>query len=107
MTFVSRNAVLSQIEPAVVMRAGDRIEKVEVKRGNVLQEIGSTVQWVYFPENALICLDAENVQGESVSGGMIGWNGAYGAFEACGSRISFSRGLVQIRGMCHRVRADH
>ena len=66
-----------------------------------------SVQWVWFPEDALICLDSENVHGESVTGGMIGWNGAYGAFEACGSRMSFTRGLVQIAGTGHRVRADH
>jgi CRP-like cAMP-binding protein len=107
MTFVCRNTVLSQIEPAILMRAGNRIEKIEVRRGSVLQESGATVQWVYFPEDALICLDSENVQGESVSGGMIGWNGVYGAFEACGSRKSFSRGLVQITGSCFKVRADH
>ena len=107
MTLVTRNSVLSQLEPAIALRAGNRIEKVEVRRGTVLQETGATVQWVWFPENALICIESENLQGESVSGGMIGWNGAYGAFEACGSRTSFSRGLVQISGMCHKVRADH
>jgi len=107
MTLVSRNSVLSQLEPSIALRAGSRIEKIELKRGSVLQETGSTVQWVWFPEDALICVESENLQGESVSGGMIGWNGAYGAFEACGSRTSFSRGLVQISGTCHRVRADH
>ena len=107
MTFVSRNSILSHMEPAVALRAGNRIEKHQVRRGTVLQEAGTTVQWVWFPEDALICLDSENVHGESVTGGMIGWNGAYCAFEACGSRTSFTRGLVQIAGSVHRVRADH
>jgi CRP-like cAMP-binding protein len=107
MTFVSRNSILAQVEPAVVLRAGGRIQKVQLRRGSVLQEVGTLVQWVWFPEDALICIASENVNGESVSGGMMGWNGTYGAFEACGSRTSFTRALVQIAGAAHKIRADH
>src|SRR3546814_4437114 len=66
--------------------------------GTVLQGTGTEVEWVWFPENALICMGSENVEGESVSEGMVGRNGAFGAFEACGSRLSYARALVQISG---------
>src|SRR3546814_1322005 len=65
------------------------------RMGTVLQGTGTEVEWVWFPENALICMGSENVEGESVSGGMVGRNGAFGAFEACGSRLSYARALVQ------------
>jgi CRP-like cAMP-binding protein len=107
MTFVSRNSILSHLEAALVLRNPGRIQNVELRRGSVLQEAGSQVQWVWFPEDALICIASENVSGESVAGGMIGWNGAYNAFEACGSRTSFTRAMVQISGQAHKVRADH
>lgn len=107
MTFTTRNSVLAKLEPSAVMRAAGRIQPMQFRRGTVLQEIGAPVQWVWFPENALICVASENLGGESVSGGMIGWNGAYGAFEACGSRMSFTRATVQIDGEGYRIRADH
>ena len=107
MTFVSRNSILSTLEPAVVLRAGGQIQRAECRRGEVLQEIGATVQWVWFPEDSLISVASEAVSGESVAGGLIGWNGAYGAFEACGSRNSFTRAVVQIAGAACKIRADH
>lgn len=107
MTFSCRNAILSKLERAVAQRAENRIQSVELRRGAVLQEAGAPVQWVWFPEDALIVVASENDGGESVAGSMIGWNGAYGAFEACGSRSSFTRASVQIAGNAHKIRADH
>jgi CRP-like cAMP-binding protein len=107
MTFVPRNSILNELEPAAALRAGDKLQRVQMRRGTVLQEIGAIVQTVWFPEDSLICVASENLNGESVSGGMIGWNGVYGALEACGSRISFTRAYIQISGFGHRIRADH
>ena len=107
MTFSPRNEILIQLEPAVALRMTSRFERMTLERGSVLQETGATVEWVWFPETTLICLAAENVEGESVSGGMVGRNGAFGAFEACGSRISYARALVQISGEAWRIRAGH
>ena len=107
MTFTPRNSILNQLEPALALRAGDKLQRVQMRRGTVLQEIGTPVQTVWFPENSLICVASENPSGESVTGGMIGWNGVYGAFEACGSRMSFTRAHVQVTGAGHRIRADH
>lgn len=107
MTFTPQNDILTQIEPALALKAGKRFELVHLSRGTVLQETGTEVEWVWFPENALICMASESVEGESVSGGMVGRNGAFGAFEACGSRLSYARALVQISGAAWRIRAAH
>lgn len=107
MTFNPQNEILAEIEPAVALKFAGRFELVELGRGEVLQETGVPVQWVWFPENALICMASESVEGESVSGGMVGRNGAFGAFEACGSRLSYSRALVQIGGEVWRIRDSH
>ena len=106
MSFAPQNGILTQIEPAVALKAGKRLEPINLERGHVLQEPGSHVEWVWFPESALICVAAENVDGESVSGGMIGREGAFGAFEACGSRLSYARAAVQIGGKVWKVRAS-
>jgi CRP-like cAMP-binding protein len=107
MTLACRNSLLAKLEPTVAMRQVGKIQRTEFRRGSTLQEIGTVVQWVWFPEDALISVASENLSGESVSGGMIGWNGVYGAFEACGSRMSFTRATVQIPGDGFRIRADH
>jgi len=98
-SYAPKNEILTQIEPAIALKVGKRLELIEIERGHVLQETGSQVEWVWFPESALICVAAENVDGESVSGGMIGREGMFGAFEACGSRLSYARAAVQIGGI--------
>lgn len=107
MTLDTHNIVLSQLEPTLAARATKRLQKTQLRRGAVLQEVGRVVQWVYFPEDALICIASENLSGESVTGSMIGWNGVCGAFEACGSRTSFMRAFVPLGGSAYRIRADH
>ena len=107
MTFTTDNEILAEIEPAVALKFATNLERVELTRGQVLQETGDAVDWVWFPENALICIASESVEGESVSGGMIGRNGTFGAFEACGSRLSYARALVQIDGNAWRIRDHH
>jgi CRP-like cAMP-binding protein len=107
MNLACRNSLLAKVEPAVAMRQAGKLQRTELRRGSTLQEIGTAVQWVWFPEDALISVASENLSGESVRGGMIGWNGVYGAFEACGSRMSFTRATVQIGGDGYRIRADH
>ena len=98
MTFAPDNAILKQLEPAVTMRMRTCFEAVSLRRGAVLQHTGTEIEWVWFPESALICLVAESLDGENVTGGMVGRHGVFGAFEACGSRLSYARAIVQIAG---------
>ncbi|GGD84358.1 hypothetical protein GCM10011515_00130 [Tsuneonella deserti] len=107
MTFTPKNEILAELEPAVALRFAPHFERVTLSRGEVLQETGTEVQWVWFPEDTLICMASESVEGETVSGGMVGRNGAFGAFEACGSRLSYARALVQIGGDAWRMRDSH
>lgn len=107
MAFKPKNEILAQIEPTVALQFAPRLELIKLRRRDVLQETGTEVDWVWFPEDALICIVSETVDGESVSGGMIGRNGTFGAFEACGSRLSYARALVQIGGHVWRMRASH
>jgi hypothetical protein len=104
--FAPRNAILRELEPAAVKLAGDRLELVYVRRGAVLQEAGVSVDHVWFPDTALVAVASDNLSGDSVTGGLVGWQGVSGAFEACGSRQSLTRSLVQIAGDVWRVRAS-
>ncbi len=100
------NLILDQIEPEVLAAFQRRLEDAPLDKGAVLHDIGEPVRSVWFPLTGLIGLASETIGGESVSGGLIGWDGAYGAFEACGSRKSFTRATVQVPGLAKRVRAS-
>lgn len=107
MTFAPVNTILRQLESAVAMRMRGHFEPVAMDRGAVLQHTGTEIDWVWFPETALICVVAESLDGENVTGSMVGRDGVFGAFEACGSRLSYARAVVQIGGEGWRIRAAH
>lgn len=106
MPFNRTNLILREIEPDIALRCGKLFERSTVARGTTLQAAGEPVEWVWFPENALVSTSSETLDGESVSGGMVGREGVFGAIEACGSRVSFSRTIVQIAGECLRIRSE-
>ena len=66
---------------------------------------GDEVEAVYFPEGALIGLISATPSGEAVQTAMVGWDGALGVFEACGSRKSAFLAEVQIPGSAWRMNA--
>ena len=101
----TKNVLLRELEPPLLARYRDRLQLIEFAKGEVLQESGEAVDWVYFPEGGLIALASETLAGEVVAGETVGWDGAVGVFEACGSRRSFARAVVQIPGTAWRVRA--
>jgi len=92
------NWLLKQVEPAVRARFEPSIRRVELARGEVLQRPGEPVGKVYFPEGALIGLISAMPAGDAVQTAMIGWDGALGAFEACGTRQSAFLAEVQVDG---------
>src|SRR6201999_2764219 len=75
-----------------------RLRVVELARGEVLQRQGERIEKVYFPEGALIGLISAMPAGAAVQTAMVGWDGALGVFEACGSRQSAFLAEVQVEG---------
>jgi CRP-like cAMP-binding protein len=106
MPLTYKNTLLRAIEPRVLSQFRPSISRVELERGDLLQDLGREVAWVWFPECGLVSVTSETVDGESVSGASIGANGACGVFEACGSRQSFARVIVQIPGVAWRLKAS-
>ena len=100
------NALLQAVSPQVRARFAARLQYVILNKHEVLQEPGQELEWVHFPERGLISVQAETVAGEAVESGMIGAEGALGVFEACGSRLSFCRGVVQVPGAAWKMRTS-
>ena len=101
-----RNWLLSAIEPENRVDFGPRIVPVELRRGEELHSPSDAVEFVYFPDGALIGVLSETLSGETVVTGLIGFDAALGVFEACGSRKAHMRGLVLVGGAAYRMRAS-
>lgn len=101
-----RNWLIDQVEPQVRRGFGEAIRGVELQKGRVLLHPGDDVATVYFPEGALIGLASSTPAGEAVQTALIGWDGALGVFEACGSRLSRSLAEVLVEGTALAMAAD-
>lgn len=101
------NYLLRALEPAVRERFADRLQHVDLQRGQVLHQQGSEVDWVYFPRQGLVSIFSETIEGESMGSAMVGCEGSLGIFEACGSRTWFALAMVQVEGHAARIRASH
>jgi len=93
-----RNWLLNVLEPAVRARFEPHMRHIRLSRGQVLQRAGEEVLKVYFPEGVLISVISTLASGEMVQTGMIGWDGALGGFEACGTRHSAFQADVLVAG---------
>jgi CRP-like cAMP-binding protein len=105
-TSMMRNWLLDAVEPAVRARFEPRLRRVHLERGEVLLQAGDPIADVYFPEGALIGLISAMPAGDSVQTAMVGWDGALGVFEACGTRRSAFLAEVQIAGPACRLAAE-
>lgn len=99
------NYLLLQVERDVAARFEKRFQAVSVAKGDVLQDPGAPLQFVYFPETAVLAAGAETLAGEIVHVDLIGAEGVFGAFEACGSRQCFARLAVLMPGLVLRLAA--
>lgn len=100
------NWLLKVLEPEVRAGFEQQLRLVELARGDVLQRPGEAVHKVYFPEGALVGLISAMPRGEAVQTAMIGWDGAVGVFEACGTRLSAFLAEVQVEGPAWVMVAD-
>ncbi|MDB5508704.1 MAG: transcriptional regulator, Crp/Fnr family [Hyphomicrobiales bacterium] len=100
-----RNRLLRAVEEDILAKFDSRLLPVELRKGASLQNLSEPVEWVYFPDGALFAIMSETLAGESVAASLIGYDGALGVFEACGSRISYQRAIVHVSGRAWRMRA--
>jgi CRP-like cAMP-binding protein len=107
MVMRSSNRLIQRLEADAKEKLQERATRLKVSRGDVLQQAASPVEYVYFPETALLSAAIETIAGESVDVGLLGPEDVFGAFEACGSRQSFARLDVRIGGAILRIPASH
>ena len=94
-----KNDILASFIPFLKEKDGrfiSRLEPVKLTHGLVLYEIGEQVRDVYFPNNALISLVTQMIDGKIVEVGLVGSDGMSGLTALMGEETSPERAIVQI-----------
>jgi len=98
---LASNALLQALEPSARARFLPRFQRIELRRRQTLHHPGQLAETVYFPLSGLVAVLSETLDGDSVQTGMVGCDGAVGAFEAFVGGQYFCKGVVQVPGEAH------
>jgi len=74
--------------------------------GHVLYESGQTIDYAYFPDDAVISLLASLENGRSVEVTVIGNEGVLGVRAALGGNVSVNAAVAQIPGASWKIKAE-
>src|ERR1700733_3319036 len=92
------NQLLGALEPGTRKRIEPHLQPVTLKLGAVVCEAGSVLEHAYFPQGSVLSLLTVLMDGAAIETANIGYEGAFGLFEAMYSKVSFSRCIVQMEG---------
>lgn len=91
-----KNEILAALSKDELGRLEAHLEPCELPSGLVLYEIGEQVHYVYFPNNALISLVTQMLDGRVVEVGLIGKDGMSGLTALMSEGTSPERAIVQL-----------
>ena len=82
------------------------LEPVLLRGGEVLQEPGVPIRYVYFPLQSIVCLMAAAESREAVEVGLVGYEGIIGISLVLGVDVASARALVHTGGTALRMKAS-
>ena len=102
----SQNSVLDTIS-RLDRRVQSRLRPFTFKRGDLLAEIGQSIDEVFFPESGLISVVVPLNSGDVVETAIIGHRGLLGGGAAFGEPSFVHTGVGQLPGSGQAMRAEH
>jgi CRP-like cAMP-binding protein len=99
------NGLLAAL-PGAELRLLHGLERVALKFGEVLQEIGEPIHDVYFPVGCVVSLRTQTEGRHALEVGLVGREGMVGLSLALGVEISSVRAMVQIDGTALHMKAE-
>ena len=102
-----RNRLLAALPLADHALLEPHLEDVSLKVGTMLQEAGSPVQHVYFPHEGMISLLAVMKDGQAIETATVGNEGVVGAMSGFGTRLGFTRAVVQAPMVASRISTNN
>jgi CRP-like cAMP-binding protein len=101
----ARNRVLGALEEADVRALAPEIHEVALASGDVLYEPDYEVEWLWFPNTAVLSVVTPMADGRTVESDTVGYESVAGALNALGSSSSINRTFVQIPGSAAQISA--
>ncbi|MEO0408868.1 MAG: Crp/Fnr family transcriptional regulator [Cyanobacteria bacterium P01_A01_bin.135] len=100
------NRLLNAIADEEYAALEPHLEKIDMPRGMILYEPGDEIQWVYFPERAMISIVSLMENGATTEIGLIGKEGMVGISVLLGRREAVNRAIVQVPDGGIRIRVE-
>jgi CRP-like cAMP-binding protein len=98
-----RNRLLAALSRADQSLLEGHFETLHFKHGLVLQEPARAIEQVYFPHAGMISLLAVMADGEAIETATVGEEGVVGAMSGFGTRVGFTRAVVQAPLFASRI----
>lgn len=102
----NRNFVLRALRGADAQALAADLRDVELQFGDVLFEPDYLVEWVYFPQTAVLSVVTVMADGRAVESDTVGCESVVGVLAALGSSPSTSRTFTQIPGVVTKLSAS-
>ncbi len=101
---VVKNDILAALLNAEYDYLSARLERVDLKAGEILYRADQRIEYVYFPESAVVAMIDSLEDGGTVEVGIIGHEGMVGINIFLGALATPDRAIAQIAGSAMRMR---
>ncbi|HEX2584374.1 MAG TPA: Crp/Fnr family transcriptional regulator [Steroidobacteraceae bacterium] len=101
-----RNHLLAALPAEVKVRLFPHLELIPMELGKVLYEPGDTLQFVYFPVDAIVSMLYVMESGASAEIAIVGYEGLIGVALFMGGESTPSRAVIQSAGNAYRLRGQ-
>jgi CRP-like cAMP-binding protein len=103
---IIRNYVLRGLNQADHGALEPHLQEITLASGDILYEPDYPVDWVYFPNTAVLSVVTVMADGRTVESDTVGYESVVGSLCALGASVSVSRTLTQIPGTAVRLSAS-
>lgn len=101
-----RNDILRALLSSEYKRLRPRLERVELKHGETIYQADQDIEYVYFPERAVVAMIDSMADGSTVEVGVIGHEGLVGINIFLGALTTPDKAIVQISGGAMRMSTE-
>jgi CRP-like cAMP-binding protein len=101
-----RNDILRALLNSEYKHLRARLERVHLEAGEILYRGDQAIEYVYFPESAVVAMMDTMDNGATVEVGIIGHEGMVGINMFLGHRVTPDQAIVQLPGSAMRMTAD-
>jgi len=98
-----RNRLIAALSSSDQSLLVPHLETLPIKQGTLLQEAGEPIDQVYFPQGGMISLLAIMGDSQAIETATVGNEGVVGALSGFGTRIGFTRAVVQAPLITSRI----